>query len=451
MSFYFLRRCGRIAEIATSFALIAILVETTAAAQSLKFDSETAPDPRRANGSAKITQEIHPSDSDKGGNDKERIAESYQPKGVRVGSFLFFPLLEAETAFNDNIYGSKSNKKPDFILKTAPELRFRSQFSEHDLNVTARVEDYLYKTNQSENHVDASLNADGRYDLERNWEATGRLNINQAYEDRGSPDDVGGKRPTLTRSVSTRLGSKKNDGRMTYIGDFSINRRVFFDVRTSNNTTINNSDRNRTEAEANLGTSYEMFPGYSAVVEASANSRTYDDRRDDQGFERSSKGYALRSGIGVDISQLIRGDFTVGYMAQDYQDSRFTDPQGLSARASFNWTPSKLTVVVPSIERTIQETTSANNSAIVRTGFNLLVRHEWQRNTVLTATARVSKDSYTGTNQSDWNYEARVRGIWALAPEYYTSAEVGTRMRQSNVASSEFIQTVGLVRFGVRL
>ncbi len=451
MNFCLLWKHGTLEKIAVSFVLFTTLIETTATAQSLKFDSETTPDPRRANGSARVTQEIHPSDSDNGSNDKERTAESYQPKGIPVGRFIFFPLAEAEMSFNDNIYGAKSNRKPDLILKTAPELRLRSQFSEHALNITARVEDFVYKTHQSENHIDASFNADARYDLERNWEATGVLGINQAYEDRGSPDDAGGKRPTLTRSVSTRVGSKKTDGRMTYIGDFSINRRVFHDVQTSDNRTINNSDRNRTEVDANLGTSYEMFPGYSAVVEASANSRTYDDRRDDQGFERSSKGYAVRSGVGIDLSQLIRGDFTVGYMAQDYQDSRFTDPQGLSLRASFNWTPSKLTVVVPSIERSIQETTSANNSAIVRTGFNLLVRHEWQRNIVLTATARVANDSYKGSNQSDWNYEARFRGIWALAPEYYTSAEVGTRMRQSNVASSEFIQTVGLLRFGVRL
>lgn len=418
-------------------------------AQSLNVQKEE--DPRRAKNAARVTKEVAPSDDDNGSNDKERVDESFQPKGLEVGKFLFFPLIENDITFNSNIYSTRDNVKSDLVTKIAPEFRLRSRFSEHSLNITGRVEEFVYKNHEKENHLDANLTADGRYDLSRDWEATGLLNYARQYEDRGSPDAVAGKRPTLTHLYSSRVGSKMREGRMTYAGNMTLDRRIFENVTTSTGSVINNSDRDRTEAEGELSTSYEMFPGYSVVGEVSANRRSYDSNRDDQGFQRSSWGYAARTGIGVDISQLIRGDFMVGYMAQNYEDPRFKDPQGLSVRASFNWTPSKMTVVVPSFERSIQETTTNQVSASVRSSAGLLVRHELERNVVLTMTTRVSNDYYKGTGQSNWTYEARLRGIWSLAPEYYIGGEAGGRIRTSTVQSSEFKQATALLRFGLRM
>ncbi|MGA1856157.1 outer membrane beta-barrel protein [Azospirillum sp. 11R-A] len=435
-------------QIALALAALGTVSSASLAfAQTLNVQQEE--DPRRVNNAARITKEVSPRDS--GADDKERVQASYQPKGVELGSFILFPAIENEVLFNSNIYSTRDNVKADIVDKVMPEIKLRSRFSEHAVNFTARAEQFLYRTHDAENHLDANIMADGRYDLSRDWEANGLLSFNRSYEDRGSPDAVAGEHPTLTNTYSTRLGSKQRSGRMTYAAVLTLDRRLYGDVSTSTGTAINNSDRNRIESEGTVSASYELFPGYAAVAELSANRRRYDDRRDDLGFERSSWGYAARTGVSVDLSQLVRGDFTVGYMAQDYEDSRFTDPHGLSVRASFNWTPSKLTVVVPSLERSIQETTASQTSALVRTSAGLLVRHELERNIVLTASGKVFNDYYEGTRQSNWTYEARLRGIWALAPEYYVGAETGTRVRTSTVKSSEFTQTVMLLRLGAHL
>lgn len=438
-----------IRTLAACAAIGIVMASSLSNAQVLNIQQEE--DPRRAKNAARVTKEISPSDGDQGTNDKERVDESFQPKGLELGKFLFFPLLEMDTIFNNNIYSTRDDAKSDLITKVAPELRLRSRFSEHALNITARAEEFLYRTHAKENHLDANLTVDGRYDLSREWEATGLLNYNHSYEDRGSPDAVGGRRPTRTDQYGSRFGSKQRDGRMTYAGVLSVDRRVYGDVATSTGSIVNNSDRDRIETEGEASVSYEIFPGYSAVAEVSSNRRQYDDKRDDTGFQRSSWGYAARTGVGLDISQLVRGDFTVGYMMQDYEDRRFSDPHGLSLRATLNWTPSKMTVVVPSLERSVQETTATGVSALVRTSAGLVVRHELQRNIVLTATTKVSNDYYKGTGQSNWTYEARLRGIWALAPEYYVGAEVGSRIRSSTAQASEFSQSVLLLRFGLRI
>lgn len=419
---------------------------------ALPSHAQTREDTRRPGaGAAKITAPNDGASDDAGKGDPERVDDSYQPKGIDLGNFLLLPQIETELSYNTNVFAQESSQKGDFITRIAPEFRLRSRFSSHALNFTGRLEKYLFREYSSDNHLDALALIDGRYDIERNWEVNVVSENFRRSEDRGSPDDVGGDKPTLTYGTVNRLGTKYQAGRYTFGGEFSANRRIFEDVDTSAGTTINNGDRNRWEYQALGRGSYEMFPGYLAVLEASANKREYDSRLDDAGFNRSSNGYRIETGIGLDISQLIRGDFLVGYFQQNYEDSRYKDPRGPSMKATFNWTPSRITVVVPSIERSVLETTTVRAAAMIRTGASVLVRHEYQRNIVLTGYGAVNYDEYEGINQASVTYETRARVVYALAPEYYVGGEIGYRRRNSEIDGQSYGQGVVAIRFGLRM
>lgn len=408
-------------------------------------------DPRRLPNSANVTKEANPERDVQGRDDEDRVADAYQPEGIELGSFLLLPQLETDVMYNTNVFAQENDGKSDFITRIAPELKLRSRFATHAVNVTARAEQFLFKTYSQDNHLDAGVTVDGRYDLARGSELTDLFDIAQRYEDRGSPDASDGKRPTRTRSLLNNFGGKHQAGRYTFSGELATARRVFDDVTTESGSIINNSDRDRWENSLTLRGGYEMFPGYSAVVEVSGNNRRYDDQLDDAGFNRSSTGYRAATGIGVDISQLIRGDFLVGYYHQDYRDARLKDPSGLSFRAIFNWTPSRLTVIVPSLERTVLETTQGSSSAMVRSSVSLLVRHEYQRNIVLTGVGSVNYDEFEGINRSAWTYEARGRVVYAFNPEVYVGGEIGYRLRDSELAGQSYQQLVTLARLGLRM
>lgn len=436
---------------ALALILFAAQMGSVQAQSGPRLPTQNQTDPRRASHAAKVTTEPAPDRDQEGHEDSARVDEAYQPKGIELGSFLLLPLLETDLQYNSNLFAQEKNPKGDLSTRIAPELKLRSRFATHALNITARAEQYLYKTYSDDNHTDASLLVDGRYDIERGSEATLLIDAGQRYEDRGSPDAAGGKTPTPTRSAQGTLGAKHQLGRYTFSGDVTSARRVYDNVETDRGTVINNHDRDRWENGVTGRASYEVFPGYAAVAEVSANSRNYDDRLDDAGYDRSSYGYRANAGIGIDISQLIRGDFLVGYLYQNYRDARLKDPSGLSFRATFNWTPSRLTVIVPSLERSVLETTQTNASAMVRTGFNLLVRHEYERNIVLTGIANVNYDQYEGLSRSSWTYEARGRVIYAFNPELYTGGEIGYRKRDSELQGQSFQQVVMLLRLGVRM
>lgn len=407
-------------------------------------------DPRRV-GSAKVTQQVAPQSDIKGENDEKQVDDSYQPKGIEVGSFLLLPQIEVEESYNSNVFARSTQKKDDFITRVAPEFQLRSRFSNHMLNVAGRVEQHLFRTYTHDNHLDASLNFDGRYDFSREWEGTAALDLSQRSEDRGSPDDQNGREPARALAVVGRTGSKIQLGRFTFSGELNGARRRYGDVETSSGGAIPNADRNRWEMAAIGRGSYEIFPGYSAVVEMQGNRRQYDQEFDRNGYQRSSTGMRAEAGIGVDISQLIRGDFLVGYMMQDYEDRRFNDPTGLSLKSVFNWTPTRLTVVVLSLERTVQETTTERASGMIHTGGSLLVRHEFQRNIVGTGTASVFQDVFDGAGQTNWTFDTRARLVYALVPEAYVGGELGFRRRISDKPNTGYDQTVALLRVGLRM
>jgi hypothetical protein len=400
---------------------------------------------------APITQEKDPGSDAAGADDSNRVNESFQPKGLEVGSFLFFPKIELDTLYNSNVFAQETDKKSDMLLRVSPEFQFRSRFTRHELNATAKAERYIYDTYSSDDRTDLSGNVNSRLDIDRTWESTFDLDAFKRAEDRGSPDDAGGVKPTPTYGLGADIGTRKEQGRFVFAANAEVKRRTFDNVETSNNTTINNHDRDRWEYVGRVRTEYAVYDVVSVVGTAELNQRDYDDRLDDNGFARSSDGYRVEGGFNLDISDVIKGDFTAGYFEQNYDDTRLKSPSGLSFRAKFNWTPSRMTVVVPSLEREVDETISTNVSSLVRTSAGLLIRHELQRNLILTGSGNIRHEKYEGTSERVWTYESRFRGTYAFSPEFFAAGDVSYRNRDSNQADNSFDQWVVMARIGARI
>lgn len=414
----------------------------------------TAPgaDPRRVQSGAKITSEQTPELHPKTEDDSSRMHESYEPKGMEVGSFLLLPKVELDTSYNSNVYAQKRNAKSDFLMVARPEIKLRSRFAEHMLNMSAMVEKYRYRNLQSDNRLEAQADVDGRYDIGASTEANGYMQVYSRHEDRGSPDDAGGEKPTPIKGLVLRSNVKHQAGRYTFLAGVDADRRTFEDVRTSAGTLMPNTDRDRWELTGRLRGSYELFPGYAAVTEVSANTRKYDSRLDRNGLERDSHGYRVEGGIGVDLSQLLRGDFLVGYFSQNYSDARLKDPSGLSVRATFNWTPDKLLIIVPSLERTVQETITSGASSIVNTSASVMARYEMRRNLLLTGMLSATRAQMEGISGQDyWQYEGRGRATYAFTPQLFIGGELGYKRKNSDLSTASYQQSLIIFRVGAQL
>jgi hypothetical protein len=414
--------------------------------------AQTSVDPRTGTDESKVVQENGvEGDNDLGAKDPYRVDRAYQPNGIELGSYLLFPTLEVGEAYNTNVFATESNKKGDFVTHIAPEFQLRSQYGQDQLNLLGRLDESVHATYSQDDHLDGTLRSEGSYSFSSQTELNGFIEISQLYEDRGSPDDKDALEPTQTRNAAANADLKEHFGRLTLSEDLTLARHDFENVsRLDSPIPLINADRNRFEVSGFLRGDYELSPGYAALAQVAANDVVYDHKFDQDGFERSNHGYRIDSGFAVDLTQVIKGDFTVGYLDQSIDDRRLPGPSGFAFRVAASWTPDRSTIIVPSIERTLNETTLSGASVAIHTVYGVLVRREIQRNFVATVSGYVYNDKFDGLGRSDWYYDTRVRGLWSFSPNYYVGAEVGYRKRNTNFDGNSFNEVVTMFRFGVR-
>ena len=440
-----LRSCATVAT-----AVVGILASSPGAFADSGTPSQAAPSDNSNDGAAKVTLQTT-DNPDTNGPDSQRVNDSYQPKGIPVGEFLFLPKIETDESYNSNVYATQTNVKADVLTDIRPELNLRSQFSEHELNFSLTGDREIYSTYSKDNQTNGAATVDGRYDFNKDAQLSVFSQAYAQHEDRSSPYAVQGVEPTPTQGILNHVTFKDQYGRFSILGAAEVNRLTFYDVMTSTGSVINNADRDRWELSLRERGAYEMFPGYAAVLQVTENTHIFDRTLDHEGYNRNSTGYRAEAGLGVDITRLIRGDFLLGYFQQDYQDARLPSANGLSMRALFNWTPTKLTIVIPSIDRTVTDTTQSGASGLDRSAFTLTVRHELARNIVLTGFGGVYYDQLTGVqNQDDITYEARTKIIYAFSPEFYVGGEVGFMSKRSEAQLASFDQLTTMIKLGVQ-
>lgn len=376
---------------------------------------------------------------------------SLQAKGIEVGSFLVFPKLELDEVYDSNIFAEEDSPSGDFVTTVRPSVRLQSRLPRHAVNVLATANVVRYARFESDNHENLEFTTDGRLDIGTASELTGILSARRYFEDRGSDDDQDGKEPAEVHQALGGVGGKTRFNRLMFSTKAEAKRQEFGDVERENGTSVNNDDRNRWEYEGSVTTGYELFPGYAAQVGLSGNVREYDDARDDLGFQRNSNGYRVDAGVGVDVTDLIRGDFMVGYLTQTYDDPRLDTVEGWSVRALFTWSPTRTTLVVPSLDRSAIETTVSEASAILRSTAAVSVRHEFARDWITYGYASYFNDEYFGTEDSADNAEFRVRVMHAFTDRFYGGLQAAYRLKDSTIEDSSFNRYEIGVRIGVQM
>lgn len=381
--------------------------------------------------------------------DGEIAPDAYQPQGIALGSFVLFPKMEAELSYDNNIYATNADKVSDDITTYRPTLTLQSRFDRHELKATAHAERVNYHHHAKESVTNAFAMLSGRYDVTDTDNLNASLSLVHDHEDRSSPDDAGGLRPTEYHYLTFDGSGSVNTGRLTSTLGTTVAHRTWEDTKTSTGVTPSHL-RDRNDGEIKLRESYEFIPGYAAVAQASYLQRLYINDYDQAGVSRDSDGVRLSGGLGLDITQLIRGDFLVGYFSQDYHDDSLSDPSGLFVKAQFNWTPTRLTTVIPTLERSVEETTATNVSSLIRTAASLTVRHELQRNLILSPSLSYSHDEQEGGDLTTDTYSGMFRGTYLFDPNFFLSLELGHTRKLASEDGKGYNQMVGMLRLGAQ-
>jgi hypothetical protein len=390
----------------------------------------------------------------------QKAAENYDAPGVRVGSFLLFPELELEEAFNDNIYATSNatGKTGSFIQVFKPSVKLNSDWSTHMLNFYANGNFALYTADSSQNYQDFSVGADGRYDIERESNAFGGVSYSRNHEALGTPNNINGQaQPNVYYLLAANAGYTKQFDRIKTRLDGSINNYNYLNnANGTNNGVILNSDRNRTEFREAARVGYEFIPGYEVWTRGSLNQRQYQNVPDSGGFYRNSSGFDIVGGFALDLGGITSLEFFGGYLQQNYVDTRFVQISTPTFGLAGYWNPYRPLWIKPYIKRTVDDTSQSNDSAYVNTSGGLDVNYNMRPNIRLDGHAEYMVADYQAISNTpgaryDQYYTFRVGLLYLPTPNFFVGPTYQFVHRTSNVFNNDYDQNMILLRLGARL
>ena len=388
-----------------------------------------------------------------------REGENYDPKGVRLGSFLLFPALELNEAFNDNVFAqsASSGTTASFLQVIKPTVELRSTWSSHMLNVYARGNIGFYTGAPTQNYQDVAVGTDGRIDIQRNWNIYGGFSFNRKHEDPGLPNTVSGaSNVTIYNQLIGSAGYYQKVNRFSARAEFNVDNYTYFDNGLGiAQGVVPNADRNRTELRESLRFGYEFLDGYEFWVRGSLNQRMYVTPVDATGFARNSNGWDLVGGITLDLGGLITAEAFAGYLQQNYVNQGTAPLQGPMFGLLAHWNPLKELWIRPYVRRTVNEAAVIGESGYLNTSMGFNASYEVRPNIQLGALADYTIADYQSFSSTNSRYDQYVTLgasiMYTPVRQFFIGPSYQYVHRASNQPGLDYSQNVIMLRLGARL
>lgn len=365
-----------------------------------------------------------------------RARPDYDPEGVQpdfFGSLILFPKVTAAIHHNDNVFATESDVLADYFYTLTPSFSLRSDWENHQIGLNASYNRGRYFEEVSEDFDDFSLGADSRLDVGLDSNATLSLSHQRSHESRGSPDDVGGAKPTTFFLSSGTLGG-------TYQGDVVMLRPSFRTDRYNfrDNDGVDNDDRDRYEFALATRAAYEASEGTQVFVEPSFEWINYDETFNSGGLQRSGTKYRVDVGLTLDISGVTFAEFSGGVLKRRFDDPALEDADGLFGKGRLVWNPTDLSTLTATVERSINETTLSGSSARIDDKFGLNYDHELLENFLINATVGYTTQDFTEIARRDDLLDAGIALRYLMTPEIWWELRYSRSTRDSDEPDQDF-------------
>lgn len=384
----------------------------------------------------------------------ERRRPDYDPVPLPLGNGSGEPLdgfdivssVGLEQAYDSNIHRASSGARGDLISVLKPALSLASDRNNHALSLSADGEVGRYWASPRDDYQDLKLLADGRLDVARGAFVVGDALVRWLHDDRGSPDDIAGIRPTTYRLMGGDIGGRIGAG-ILGLRLLGSARQYRYDDSPTSAGPVSNRQRDRDEFYAGARLEYAYSANAPLFLDVDADRRLYRQFRDDQGYARGSNGGSVALGTGLDFGGLVTGEIFAGYTWRTYQDARLLAVATPLFGGRMLWGVTALTSVRLTFDRSVEETTLDPASADVSSRLSLAVEHELLRNLILSARLSMNVADYVGLSRVDTYREIACEGLYLMDRGLYIDGGLAYKTRRSTAMGADYDATV--VHFGV--
>ena len=369
----------------------------------------------------------------------DRYRAEYGPKGIDLGGFRLFPATGVAETYDDNIFADDGDVQDDLITRASAALLAKSEWARHEVTLDANVQHEAFLDNGDQDRTEYSVKPRLRLDLgERD---TLRLNLDHSRRvvGRDDPEDSGDDEPTTYNFF--RAGG-------SYI--HRVNR-VFFglkpDVQRRDYISDGDDTRDRTEYRFGLPVGYQVSAMTDVTVEPFVRLRDFD-TTDADGTDRDARAAGALVGIDTEVTRLVHLNLDVGFVANDYEDSRFDDSIDLIFGGEAVWYVTAMTTLKARAERRDLASTQPDTSSKTRTSVGFEVQHELRRNVLLGGEARYINDDFREIERTDDRAQVDLSAEYLLNRYLSVAADYRFEQRWSDLDGADY--TRNLVTLGLK-
>lgn len=354
--------------------------------------------------------------------------EPFQAVGYRVGSFTVFPELISAGYATNNLYRSATARQSDLALELRPTFRAVSNWRVHAVEVRATGLTSFYADHPTEDVRAYTLEARGRLDISRRTNIEVLTSFDHTPESRGSINAINaiGDRTELDTSRA-QITFNHRFNRLSVQLRGSLIETDASAVRTASGTIEPNFYRDNTLREGATRVAWAFKPTLSVFGEVAVNARDYRAPSTD-GISRDSTGERTRIGLSFgNNGQVIRGEASIGYGRQKFDDSRLPEIDGVLLDANLAWRISGITALLLQARTDVTESQVANSGGALSRAVQGELRHELSKRLIGTAGGRWTNQQYVGTTISETELAA------LLGLEYYVNRDITVFARYQHI------------------
>ena len=382
--------------------------------------------------------------------------------GDYAGSFLLKGAVELSGGYDTNPGRlTKPVGSPAYVI--APEFLAVSDWERHALvadlrgsftgygrELPATIDGAASPAPVNINRPDFTGHIDGRLDVNRDLRLTSQLRLRIATDNPGSPTIQAGlaSYPTYSAYGAT-VGVDQTFNRLQVSAGATVDRTAYTESKLTDGTTSSNDDRDFNQYGGVGRISYELKPGLKPFAEIEGDSRVHDLAVDRSGYQRDSSGGYVKLGSSFEFTQLLTGEFSIGYAMRSYADPRLNQLSGMLTSASLVWSVSGLTTAKFISDTQIAETTLPGASGVLVRTYTFEVDHDFRRWLAAIGKFTYGTYDYQGYPRSDKSYSIEGDLIYKLNRSVWVKGTVRHDILDSNVPLSSSYATV--VMLGVRV
>ena len=346
----------------------------------------------------------------------------YDPIGLRLGDFFWFPRAELDEAYNSNVFATPSPTY-DLITALTPSFDLLSIFPRNALNLHGSSLLQVYADHPAQNTQDGFVSADGRIDVTAGSSLYGNAQVAHQHISYGSPNSPGNiAQPVTYWDYIANAGSRQGGRRFSYQVDIGVEAAQYNAAPLVGGGVSPQSFQDATVSTAAVRASYEIIPDYLGFIRV--GSSLYDYWHTVPGGTRANfSTYRADVGLQIRPRHLISGEAYAGYLIQQPALSSFGSTStpdfggrlrwsitqlttlSLTGLMTFNTgTPGSTTGTLSSTTATPGSTTfipaSAGNSYLSRT-IAANADHELMRNLLVNLNATYGNFTFQGISRTD--------------------------------------------------